>query len=127
MATIAIVPAKLSRGLHQWKWETVTNGDVGGPLDDVGGGPVFADKTITITGTPGVGFVLDIEGSNDNVNWVTLRNTNDNADLNFTALTAPELHGILENPRFIRPNISGGDGTTDIDIIILGRAILQLR
>lgn len=119
--------AKLSRGSHQWTWETVTNGDVGSPINEKQGSTVFSDKTVTITGTPGVGFALDIEGSNDNVNWVTLRNTHDNAALTFSALTAPELHGILENPRYIRPNISGGDGTTDIDVIIVGRGIIQMR
>ncbi len=127
MATIPIVSTKLSTGSHQWKWETVTDGDVGSPIYEKQGSTVFSDKTVHIKGTPGVGFALDIEGSNDNITWVTLRNTHDNADLTFSALTADELHGILENPRYIRPNISGGDGTTDIDVIIVGRGIMQLR
>jgi len=127
MATVAIATEKLARGSHQWKWETLLQGDVGGVLDEKQGSVNFPDKTVSITGTYG-GATLVIEGSNDNVTFVTLHDTFDVAATSAISVTAGNhVLGILESPRYIRPNVTGGDGTTDFDVIIVGRATMQLR
>ncbi|KKK57679.1 hypothetical protein LCGC14_3052050 [marine sediment metagenome] len=124
MAVVPIVPTKLSRGSHKWVWETLLNGDTGGPLDPDGGGSTFADKTVHVKGTFGVGGNVIIEGSNDGVTWVTLTDPQGTA---LNTITTETLEAILENPLYIRPRVSAGDGTTDLDVILAGRAILQLR
>ena len=115
MATIAIVDTKLHRGSHKWFWETLAQGDDGGVLDANGGSVAFADKTVQITGTFG-GATIVIEGSNDGTNFGTL-NDNTGASLSFTAAAGPVL--IAENPLAIRPTVSGGDCTTDLDVTIV--------
>ena len=123
MATITITPTKHSRGVHSWLWDAMGNADVGAALDPDGGGPAFADKTVQIEAVAYGSATIVIQGSNDGTNWFTLTNPN-NDDLSFTV--GDQLEAILENPLYIRPSTSGGTGT-DINVIISGRAILQLR
>lgn len=98
--------------------------DVGDPLDDADGSLAFADKTVHIRPAAYGGATVILEGSNDGTNWATLRNTHDNSIISHTI--NEQVEGVLENPRFIRPATSGGTGT-DITVIVVGRAILQLR
>lgn len=124
MAIVAITDTEsLSRGVHAWAWDTLTNGDSGGPLTDKDGAVAFADKTIQIKGTWGAGGTAVIEGSNDGVAYFTL-NDPQGVALSFDA---DALASILENPRYLRPRVTAGDGTTDLDVKIIGRAIMQLR
>ena len=123
MATISIASTKLHRGSHQWLWETLTNGDVGGPLDTNQGSVSFADKTIHVVGTFGSNGTVVIEGSNDGTNWLTLNDPTGVA----LSFTATGLKTILENPKEIRPNVTAGDGTTDLDVYIVCRLLLEKR
>ena len=123
MATIPIVPVKISRGSHKWTWAAMGNADVGAALDPDGGGIAFADKTVQIVATLYGGATIVIQGSNDGTNWFTLTNPN-NDNLSFT--TGDQLEAILENPLYIRPKTSGGTDTV-IGVILAGRATLQLR
>jgi len=122
MATIAIkADGKLARGVHQYSWIALGNADVGAPLSELHGGPVFSDKTVSITGTFGAVTVV-IQGSNDKTNWFTLSDAQGNA----LSFTVAGMEVILENPRYIRPSTSGGTAT-DVDVIIVGRGIIQLK
>ena len=121
MATIAIVATKHSRGSHSWLWEAMGDDDVGAALDPNGGGINFADKTVQAVGTWGSAtFVL--QGSNDGVVWFTL----DDPLGDVISQTVDGLAPVLENPLYIRPKTSGGTGT-DVDVVLSGRATLQLR
>ena len=113
---------KLSRGVHQWTWANLGNDDVGDPIDE---GVSFADKTVTIVAVAYGSATAAIQGSNDKTNWFDLESTN-GAGTALTFTTGDQLHGILQNPKHIRPKTSGGTGT-DITVVIVGRAILQLR
>ena len=119
MATIALVQKKWIRGVHEFKWTslTTTNSD-GAPAGPKSGAPSLADKTIHVIGTPGAGFDMDLEGSNDNTNWKVLTDPQGNA-LTFTVVDIIEQ--IQENPLYIRPNVIAGDGTTDVTVIIAAR------
>ena len=123
MTTISIVPTKISRGSHKWVWAAMGDDDVGAPLDPIGGGIAFADKTVMIVATYDSATIV-IQGSNDGTNWFTLTNPN-NDSLSFTV--GDQLDTILENPLYIRPKTSGGQGSTAITVTLAGRATLQLR
>lgn len=123
MAVRPIVPTKLSRGSHRWEWNTLLNGDTGAPLDADQGCPNFADKTVHVKGNFTGPATIVIEGSNDGVTWVTLTDPA-GALLSFTS---EDLKVVLENPQEIRPRVSAGGGSTDLDVFIIGRGILQLR
>ena len=123
MAVRPIIPTKLSRGSHKWEWNTLLDNDTGAPLDKEGGCPNFADKTVHIKGNFSGPATIVIEGSNDGVTWVTLTDPA-GAALSFTS---EDLKVILENPENIRPHVTAGDGSTDLDVFIVGRGVLQLR
>ena len=99
------------------------DGDTGAPLDAAQGCPNFADKTVHIKGNFSGPATIVIEGSNDGVTWITLTDPG-GAALSFTS---EDLKVILENPQELRPRVAAGDGSTDIDVFIVGRGILQLR
>ncbi len=125
MVAIAVVPTKISRGSHKWLWETLTTtNDTGLPLNPNGGSVSFSDKTVHVKGTFGVGGNVIIEGSNDGSTYITLT---DPLGVDLNTITAETVVAILENPLYIRPRVTAGDGTTDIDVILVGRATLQLR
>lgn len=124
MAT-ALTIEKITRGTHLFKWIGLAQAETGAVLTPQIGAGTFADRCVTITGTFGTATV-DIQGSNDGVAWKALESAN-NAGTSLAGIAAAALHQILENPAYIRPVINGGNGTTDLDIIICGRAIMQLR
>ncbi len=123
MAVRPIVPTKLSRGSHRWEWNTLLNGDTGGPLGANQGCPNFADKTVHVKGDFSGPATLVIEGSNDGVTWITLTDPGGTA----LSFTVEDIKVILENPQEIRPRVTAGDGSTDLDVFIVGRGVLQLR
>lgn len=80
----------------------------------------FPDKTVQVVGTFG-GCSVVIEGSNnstdgDDGNWSVLVDPF-NSSLSFTSAG---LKQILENTKYVRARISGGDGTTSITVILFG-------
>lgn len=98
-------------------WETLTTDDVGQPWQLVH----YSDKTVQIFGDFGSGATVLMQGSNDprvisdpdNAVWFSLTDAQGNA-ISKTALAGET---ILENPRWIRPYVSGGT-SPDIDVII---------
>lgn len=105
------------------KWVAVANGDKGQPLE----AGEFADKTVQVFGTFGSGGSVTMEGSNDprvitdssNAIWFTLADPQGNA----ITKTSAAGEGILENPRFIRPSCTAGDGTTSLTVIICAKRV----
>lgn len=118
MATITPTisnPSKFKDYSIIYQWSSLTNdtSDVGAALEL----PGWADRSVQITGTFGAGGTCVIEGSNDGTNYVTLNNLQGSA----LSLTSATVKGIAEITRYIRPRISGGDGTTSLTITILAR------
>lgn len=118
MATVALTQKKHIRGVHEFKWTPLLNGDDGGVAGPTQGAPSLPDKTAHVFGTAGAGFSIDIEGSNDNTNWVKLTDPQGGL-LTFTAVD--KISVVQENPLYIRPKVTAGDGTTSVTVIISAR------
>jgi hypothetical protein len=105
-------------------WANLANGDTGEPLSFAG----HADKTMQVFGTFGAGGSITFEGSNDprvisdpnNAVWFTM---NDPQTLPLVK-TGAGGDLIIENPRFMRPRITGGDVTTSITAILCCKSVL---
>lgn len=98
-------------------WTGLTNAstDDGTPFDTLD----YADISIQVFGTFGVSGNLRIEGSNEATptTWATLNDPQANA-LDFTAA---KMEQVLEMPRWIRPRITNGDGTTSLTCVLWAR------
>jgi hypothetical protein len=122
---MAIVP--LSRktprplpGVEVVTW-VLANTDTGQPWEIAN----YSDKTFQIFGTFGSGGSVTMQGSNDprvitdadNAVWFTL------VDPQANAITKTSAGGetILENPLYIRPQCTAGDGTTALTVIVCAR------
>lgn len=117
MATRAINITPLSNrwneDCHTAQWTGLLNTDDGVPLEQ----PSSNDRSVQVTGTFGSGGTVVIEGSNDGTNYQTLTDPQGNA----LSVTAARLKQISELTRFIRPRVTGGDGTTNLTVTMLIR------
>lgn len=100
---------------HVVTWETLTQTglDSGDPLEM----PGSAERSVQVIGTFGVGGSVRIEGSNNGVDYATLTDPQGNA----LDVTAAKIETVMELTRWIRPRVTAGDGTTDLDVIMLVR------
>lgn len=114
MATTAFSAKRFARGINVTTWAAVPNGNQGAAQS----APGYNDKCVHVIGTFGAAGSVAMEGSNDNVNWAPLHDTAGNA----IAITAFGLKQILENPIYIRPNVTAGDGTTALTVIMAQRS-----
>lgn len=98
---------------------TQTGSDVTAPIEWC----QFSDRCVQIQGTWGAAGGLAIEGSNDGTNYVTL-----NAASGGTlAFSADGLKQVLEVPRFARARVTGGDGTTSLNVTFVMRRNNPMR
>ncbi len=112
-----------------WTWTTNSN-TPGNPIhtvawvlasggaDDVGQAFYSAwlnDKCVQLIGTLGT-FLLQGTNEETPVNWSTLNDANGNP-INETG--GARIEQILENPKWIRPNVSGTG--TDVTVLLVGR------
>jgi len=76
-------------------------------------------KTVQLEGTFGGGTVA-IQGSINGSNWHTMSSVEIAAGIYvlLTGLSAPTLATIIENPLYMRPVVTGGDGTTALTVYI---------
>jgi hypothetical protein len=116
MPVIALAETRdqtVGNNAHFVQWTPLLNGDSGAPYPM----PGFADRSVQIGGTFGVGGTVVIEGTIDGTNYVTL------ADPQGVALskTAAALLEIMQITKLIRPRVSAGDGTTSITVTLLAR------
>jgi hypothetical protein len=81
--------------------------------------PHVADKSVQITGTAGSGGSITLQGSNDGTNWVTLTNV---AGAALSGLLPGTINQITEETLFIQPLVVSGDGTTAMNVIVVGKA-----
>ena len=95
------------------KWAGMKGGDVGQPLFI----PDAADKTVHVKGTF-TGATAVIQGSNDLETKTPEYDTLHKTDLSDLSFTVKGIFFISENPNLIRPSVSGGDGSTSLDISI---------
>lgn len=98
--------AWLAKGVVKATW-TLANGETGAALV----APTLPDKTVTVTGTFGVGGTVVLERDTGD----TL-NDPQGTPLSFTAA---KTEGILENPASLRPRVTAGDGTTALTVEVI--------
>ncbi len=100
-------------GGHTADWVLQANGE-GALYYNVGA----ADKTVHIFGDFGSGGTLTLQGSNDplKTDWATLHDLS-GGDI---VVTANAIEMLAENPRFIRPTLTGATNP-DLHINLLSR------
>jgi hypothetical protein len=110
-------------------WGPMANGDTGKPFVT----PNRTDKSVQVRGTFGAGGNARIEGSNDQAydtagataspapTFTTLNDPQGNV----LDITAAKMEEILENPNAIRPNITAGDGTTALTVVLLASSVMK--
>lgn len=86
-------------------WAAILNGNQGDAVAED-----WTTAFFQVTGTIGAAGSIQMEGSNDGVNWIKLSP----AALVAVGLFAPL--GVNERPKFIRPNVTAGDGTTALTV-----------
>lgn len=91
-------------------WSGLLNGDDGAAADWVN----YSDRCFQVTGTFGAGGSCTIQGSNDGTNWAPLADPQGNA----LTFTSQKIEQALELPRFVRPVVTAGDGTTDLTVTL---------
>lgn len=94
-------------------WVGLEAGDVGLPYP----GHSYADRSIQVTGDFGVGGSCRIAGSNDGVNYVALSDPQGDV-LN---LTGAGIKAVAEITRYIRPEVTAGDGATALTVTLIAR------
>lgn len=112
MATITATHSQVSQQLQIVTWAALTNAttDVGDAVEL----PYAKKLTVQIFGTFGTGGNLRFQGSNDGTNWAALNDVT-GTNLNFTAAG---MEAAVELPRYIRPAITAGDGTTSLTCVV---------
>src|SRR5690242_6657670 len=102
-------------GIAEARW-LVAAGETG---DRCSLGQYSAPKTLQLDGTFGGGSI-QIQGSNDGVTWhpLSIVDLVSGAYVLLTGLTVSNFAQLIENPRWIRPTVIGGDGTTAINVRI---------
>lgn len=100
-------------------WATMANGDDGSPAELI----PWADRCVQVTGTFGAGGTVVIEGSNDNSTWATLYHAQGSA----ASFTAAGIRQIVETPRYVRPRVTAGDGTTSLTVSMTLRRANPMR
>jgi hypothetical protein len=92
------------------RWENMLQNDDGARFSVA----QYTDKSVQVVGTFG-GATLAFEGSNDGVNWSTLSDPQGNP----LTFTAAKIEMVAEATLFVRPRITGGDGTTSLSVYVL--------
>lgn len=110
-ATVTYAPNGTNGALYVWTGLLLN--DTGSPIEGVD----FADRTVQIGGTFSTGGSVTLEGSNDGTTYFPLTDPQGNA----ITKTAAALEVIEEGPRYIRPNVTAGDGSTNLTVTIWAR------
>lgn len=115
MATVAPVttfPFETSLDVAVTTWAPMAQNDDGEAVRLA----VYSDRSIQVAGTFG-GASVTIGGSNDGETYHALTDTQGNA----LTLTSGSLKQIVELPIYLKPRVFGGDGTTNLKVILSGR------
>lgn len=92
-------------------WTNLTNAtsDVGSAIGESWRG----EKTFQVVGTFGTNGAVTIEGSNNGVDWSPLSNRQGTS----MVFTTSGFNRSQDQPAFVRPRITNGDGTTNLTVI----------
>lgn len=113
MATVPYQYVKLEADTLLIYWPDLGNGDDGEPFE----GHFFVDRTIEVAGTFGAGGNVRIEGRCYAAGFSPLTDPQGN-DMD---IASAKLEALTELVRYIRPRVTGGDGTTNITVALMAR------
>lgn len=91
-----------------YTWAAMGLTDTGLPVS----GPGWADRSFQVEGTFGAGGRVEIEGSNDGVNYRTLNDPFGNS----LSVSSAGVYELTQISLWMRPRISAGDVTTNITV-----------
>ncbi len=120
MATRGFVPTQASGRVHRFVWTGLLNGDDGVPVSI----PGAADMTVQVFGTFGTGGTIILEGSCEEdppSNYFQMRDQGDN----LISFVGDDGESVGPIATFIRPRVTGGDGDTDLTMILLARSTMR--
>lgn len=95
-------------------WAALASGDDGERIPF----SQYTDKSVQVTGVFG-GATLVVEGSNDGTTWATLTDPQGNDLL----ITSAKIEMVTEATLWIRPRVSGGGGTTALNVHLLCKEV----
>ena len=98
-----------SVNLVTWAGLTNATSDAGSAIMEAWRG----EKTFQVIGTFGVGGSLVVEGSNNGTDWSPLSIRQGTA----MSFTAAGFNRSQDQPIFVRPRVTAGDGTTNLTVI----------
>lgn len=84
----------------------------------------WADRSVQVTGTLGVGGTLRVEGSNDGGTTYHVLTDPQGNNLDFTTLKVEQVTEVVE---LIRPRVTAGDGTTSLNVNVVCRRAQPAR
>ena len=114
MATIPNFGTWIAPRVHRATWLDLGQGDSGAAYS----GSWISDKSVQVTGNFSAAAACTIEGSNDGgTTWKVLTDFQGNPLI----FSAASMEQIAENPVDMRPTISNGDGSTSINVYIVGQ------
>lgn len=106
---------KFGEYAHIISWTGLLNGDNGEAIEM----PGSHIRSIHFTGTFSVGGTIVLEGSNDGVTFVTLTDP----QANNISKTAEAIEQVQELTRYVRPRVTGGDGSTNLKAYLMVKRI----
>lgn len=98
-------------------WETMVYPSTGEAVEL----PHFEDRSIQVQGTFGSGGTCVLRGSNDGTNYHTLKDPQGNS----ISFTAAGIKQVQEITRYVYPEVTAGNGSTDLDVTMLFRRGLR--
>ena len=113
MATITPVESSLGLNITKITWTGLSTADTATAVAPAGAVPICG--FVQITGTFG-GATIVLQGSNDNSNWATLKDTSGTA----ISVTAAGAADFSTAAAYIRPSSSGGAGD-DVNVVVVMR------
>jgi hypothetical protein len=118
MATIAPTTDQRSPFTKRFTWTALGQADDGGAVSLF----EYSDRTVQVTGTPGVGGTIVLEGSLEETPSTYFPITDHQG--NPVSFTAAGGEILIENVAHVRPRVTAGDGTTAFNVILLARRTL---
>lgn len=98
-----------------WTWAGMTNGVDGSPASNA----EHADRSVQVFGTFGVGGQVTLFGSNNLNDWSPLTDPQGNN----LVISQAKIEQITECVLYVKPVCTGGDGSTSLTVVILGRSL----
>jgi len=108
MATRQFTSEKRGLG-YVIRWDGLLNGDDGTPFSDFN----HTVRTVQTLGVLGAGGSIQVEGSLDGGTTYAVLHDTAGSDLIFTAHRVEQ---VQEGPVLLRPRVTAGDGTTDLEL-----------